>query len=313
MFREAFVAVQRHPFITRAAVAGFLRDDGTAVCKRMDWKSDELSLYKVVLLNIDELMRLGVEYQRDLMMYEDICLTHQVLRLGGHTLKCQSFCYWAAHASSGGCQDQRKQKSESGTSLFDLMAPAAFRKLCASHQDTVKELHTWVRSKEQISTAKAGAAAATHVQQKAPWPPGERERGEKRPAGEKKSHRRHEQHGRSEAAKKQRDFKAEYQQRKKRRLEKEAAEKEARRAQGLSSSPERERRRRGGPQGGGETRAENSPNGAGGSDGSESSSSSSSSSGDDEDLAVQRFLTALDAGSDDAADEGGANLVAVAA
>lgn len=56
----------------------------------------------------------------------------------------------------------------------------------------------------------------------APWPPGERERGEKRPAGEKKSHRRHEQHGRSEAAKKQRDFKAEYQQRKKRRLEKEA-------------------------------------------------------------------------------------------
>lgn len=47
MFREAFVAVQRHPFITRAAVAGFLRDDGTAVCKRMDWKSDELSLYKV--------------------------------------------------------------------------------------------------------------------------------------------------------------------------------------------------------------------------------------------------------------------------
>eukprot|EP00913_Durusdinium_trenchii_P025059 g23523.t1 len=35
MFQEALLAVQRHHFIGRAAVAGFLRDDGTAVCKRL--------------------------------------------------------------------------------------------------------------------------------------------------------------------------------------------------------------------------------------------------------------------------------------
>ena len=32
--------------VWRVAVAGFLRDDGTAVCKRNDWKLDELALYK---------------------------------------------------------------------------------------------------------------------------------------------------------------------------------------------------------------------------------------------------------------------------
>jgi len=156
MFREAFMAVQRHTFLPRAAVAGFLRDDGTAVCKKSDWKSDELSLCKIVLLNLAELRRLEVEYQQCLKMYEDICLTFQVLRAGGHTLKCQGFCYWAAHRAHGGCAEQRRRRGETGTQIEDLMAPAAFKRLPGTEQSAIRELFDWVRSKEQLSIAKSG-------------------------------------------------------------------------------------------------------------------------------------------------------------
>ena len=61
MFREAFINVQANPVLSQIAVAGFLRDDGTAVCKRLEWKTNELSLYKMVLLNLGVLKALGVE------------------------------------------------------------------------------------------------------------------------------------------------------------------------------------------------------------------------------------------------------------
>ena len=61
MFREAFINVQANPVLSQIAVAGFLRDDGTAVCKRLEWKTNELSLYKIVLLNLGTLKALGVE------------------------------------------------------------------------------------------------------------------------------------------------------------------------------------------------------------------------------------------------------------
>jgi len=158
MFKEAMLAVQRHAFLPSVAVAGFLRDDGTAVCKRLEWKADERSLYKIVLLNLIELRRLRVEYQPDLQMYEDIFLTHQVLRGGGRTLKCQSFCFRATHSSRGGCSNQRQLRGEVGTQIGDLMAPAALARLAEPSQVAVRELLEWVRSKERMSQKKTGCA-----------------------------------------------------------------------------------------------------------------------------------------------------------
>jgi len=128
-------------------VAGFLRDDGTAVCKRMEWKTDELALYKVVLLNLGLARKLGAEYQPDLKMYEDICLNHEVLRAGGHTLKCQSFCFRASHVKAGGCSEQRVHRV--GTRMEDLMAPEALTKLPQARQEAVSNLLKWAQSKEE--------------------------------------------------------------------------------------------------------------------------------------------------------------------
>eukprot|EP00928_Gymnodinium_smaydae_P033333 TRINITY_DN23908_c0_g2_i1.p1 TRINITY_DN23908_c0_g2~~TRINITY_DN23908_c0_g2_i1.p1 ORF type:complete len:1102 (+),score=146.28 TRINITY_DN23908_c0_g2_i1:147-3452(+) len=155
MFAEAFLEVQRHSFLAQTAVAGFLRDDGTAVCKRREWKADELSMYKIVLLNLGMLRKLNVQYQRDLQMYEDICLTHEVIKKGGKTLKCQTFCFRASHSRRGGCSEQRGSRGVVGTLMEDLMVPAAFNRLDRLQQDVVKELLTWVRSKERMSEQKS--------------------------------------------------------------------------------------------------------------------------------------------------------------
>eukprot|EP00435_Cladocopium_sp_Y103_P073590 s155_g44.t1 len=151
MFMEALLAVQKHHFIGRAAVAGFLRDDGTAVCKRNDWKLDELALYKVVMLDLCELWRLGVEYMPQLQMYEDICLNHDVLTRGGHTLKCQCYGFRAVHAKKGGCLKQRDGRHKPGqTRLKDLVQKTAFRSMKKDRQKAVRELLEWVRDKEML-------------------------------------------------------------------------------------------------------------------------------------------------------------------
>ncbi|CAE7796379.1 unnamed protein product [Symbiodinium sp. CCMP2592] len=155
MFVEALLAVQRHPFIGRAAVAGFLRDDGTAVCKRAEWKLDELALYKVVLLDLNELRRLQVEYVPSLQMYEDICLNHDVLSRGGRTLKCQCYGFRAVHAKMGGCLQQRAGHRDAGkttglTKLEDLVQPAAFAGMCHDRQKAIQELLRWVQDKETL-------------------------------------------------------------------------------------------------------------------------------------------------------------------
>ena len=147
MFWEAFLSVQRNPSLTHVAVAGFLRDDGTAVCKRLEWKSDVLSLYKIVLLNLGTLKSLGVEYAKDLQMYEDIFLTNEVLlKRGGHTLKCQKYCFRASHVKDGGCADQRVQRG--GVLLQNLIAPSALKKLPSARKQLVMDLLQWVQSSE---------------------------------------------------------------------------------------------------------------------------------------------------------------------
>lgn len=160
IFWEAMLAVQRHPFLPRAAVAGFLRDDGTAVCKRNEWKQDEMALYKIVLLNLMELCNLGVKYLPDLQMYEDICLNHDVLSKGGRTLKCQCYGFRAVHPRKGGCLQQRRSKHEKPerTRLKDLVKISAFKSLEKSRRHAVKQLLEWVRDKEQKFQTKTKSA-----------------------------------------------------------------------------------------------------------------------------------------------------------
>jgi len=172
MFKDAMLAVQRHHFLPRATLAGFLRDDGTAVCKKLDWKTDELSLYKVVLLNIRGLKRLNIEYLPDLQKFEDICLNHEVLQaLGGRTLKCQLFCFRAAHSRHGGCGDSRDQRATNDrfTQVSDLIHPARFESLPKDRQQVVLELLEWVRGVERQSIHKSAARSAEESANKTPF------------------------------------------------------------------------------------------------------------------------------------------------
>ena len=59
-FRKAFLEVAQYP-MSRWALAGYLRDDGTCCTKKKSWDSGSLALYKVVILNIPELAKLGVQ------------------------------------------------------------------------------------------------------------------------------------------------------------------------------------------------------------------------------------------------------------
>mmetsp|Transcript_42005 Transcript_42005/g.97244 ORF Transcript_42005/g.97244 Transcript_42005/m.97244 type:complete len:720 (-) Transcript_42005:54-2213(-) len=170
LFWEAMVAVQQRPSLLKVAIAGFLRDDGTATCKKRDWTSNELSLYKVVLLNNRELRRLGAEYLPGLQMFEDIYLNSEVRRLGGHTLKCQCYCFRASQVSQGGCAEQRshgKKRSATAPFLGGLMEAEVFSTLTGERQVAVTELLQWVRlresqclTKRHRQNAAAGSSAA---------------------------------------------------------------------------------------------------------------------------------------------------------
>eukprot|EP00929_Paragymnodinium_shiwhaense_P052342 TRINITY_DN26224_c0_g1_i3.p1 TRINITY_DN26224_c0_g1~~TRINITY_DN26224_c0_g1_i3.p1 ORF type:complete len:871 (-),score=132.13 TRINITY_DN26224_c0_g1_i3:275-2887(-) len=151
MFKEAFLAVQQHRVLQHAAIAGFLRDDGTAGCKKRDWLTDTLSIYKVVLLNIRELQRLGVEYLPDLKKFEDIYLNNMIQRKHGRTLKCQSFCFRAIQLKSGGCKAQRDEGKvvESDRQQWGgLIDRAKVVGLPEEQKHAVQELLQWVQLKE---------------------------------------------------------------------------------------------------------------------------------------------------------------------
>ena len=149
-FHEAFFALQRHPQLSQMAMAGFLRDDGTAVCKTKEWNADVVSLYKVVLLNLSKLKRIEVAYLADLQCFEDICFNTRVLEKNGRTLKCQTFCFNASHPSSGGCSKQREQcrvKHEGKKMRLDnLIAPAKFKMLTREEQCSIWNVLNWARS-----------------------------------------------------------------------------------------------------------------------------------------------------------------------
>lgn len=163
-------------------------------------------------------------------MYEDICLTHQVLREGGHTLKCQSYCFWAAHSKKGGASDARGARDANGTALSDVMAPMAFGRLEAGQREAINELLTWVKSHEKHNTAiqeerKILSLSLTDACVAAAVAKG---------AGKK---------GRSEEKKKARDHKYEYKMRRANDMKKREAERKLRRQMGLPSPPPKRRRK----------------------------------------------------------------------
>jgi len=236
MFHDAMVAMQRHSFMPRSAVSGFLREDGTAVCKKLEWKSDEMALYKIVLLNVRVLKRLRVEYQKDIKMYEDICLTHQVLREGGHTLKCQGYAFCAAHSKSGGAAASRLDKKQgkasesrgkeglSGTLMKDIISPLALGRLEKSQQEAVAEILSWVRKRERSSKEKG-------------------EEKERKVLSLSITEACATAASRAAARRAKRDYKYESRKRRKKQREEDRAKRKVMRAMGLPSPPRRKRRR----------------------------------------------------------------------
>ena len=90
-FKEGMLAVQVQQAAHRPDAVGFLRDAGHAVCKKNRWLSNNLSIYKIVLLDVEKLKEHNVEYQPHLQKLEDVCFTAQILDNGGSTLKCQLY------------------------------------------------------------------------------------------------------------------------------------------------------------------------------------------------------------------------------
>ena len=130
MFAKAFLTLQRQAASASYAVAGFLRDDGTAPMKCAQWALDNTSVFKVVLLNLEHLWELRVEYIPQLRLFEDVCLNVQARNSGGHILKCQTFCYRADNKTYGGCSDLRAAKAAanhciSSRSLVESFIPRA--------------------------------------------------------------------------------------------------------------------------------------------------------------------------------------------
>ena len=156
MFSEALLAVQGHPLLRRACAAGFLRDDGTAVCKKNEWCSNSLSIYKITCLNLGQLKLLNVQYEPSLMKFEDVAFAHSVIACDGATLKCQSYCFKSCHADHGGCEQQRNSRSKR-LSLFDLVPQSTFLALPPKRRQVVCEVLKWARAKEEASATKVGS------------------------------------------------------------------------------------------------------------------------------------------------------------
>ena len=156
MFWSAMLSVQNHSAWSRIAVSGFLRDDGTAVCKKTDWTEDVLAVYKVVLLNIGELQRLEVEYLQDVQRFEDICLTYQVLKEGGRTLKRQAFAFRASMPKRGGCAEQRNTAhgTDRATQLADLIDQHKYNRMTCKDRKVIDDVLDWVNDKERVQKCK---------------------------------------------------------------------------------------------------------------------------------------------------------------
>ncbi|CAJ1356609.1 unnamed protein product [Effrenium voratum] len=154
-FQEAFLAVQRREDVCRMAVCGFLRDRGSAVLVRRPWQLDSsLALQKVVLLNLERLQELQVEYCPLLRKSEDLALCYEVARKpGGHLLKCQRFCYRALHLDRGGAEEVRRETRAAAATgsraggepgRLVLGGMGALAQLAPAQRSTAEALMAWL-------------------------------------------------------------------------------------------------------------------------------------------------------------------------
>jgi hypothetical protein len=90
-FKTALLAVQVKQMETGADLVGCVRDAGHAVCKRRRWLAQNISIYKVLLLDLSSLRDRGAHFQAHLDMLEDVCFAAQIIDRGGRTLKCQQY------------------------------------------------------------------------------------------------------------------------------------------------------------------------------------------------------------------------------
>jgi hypothetical protein len=90
-FKRAMLAVQVKQVETPAGMIGFLADAGHAVCKKNRWIASNLSIYKLLYLDLGKLQDLGAHFQDHLDKFEDVCLSADIIHRGGFTLKCQEY------------------------------------------------------------------------------------------------------------------------------------------------------------------------------------------------------------------------------
>jgi len=153
--RQHFLEVQRLPIVRRDCVslAGFARDGGCVVTKtRADWLSDNPSIYKCVLLNLDLLAREGCHYNERLLHFEDIDLIVQAQSKGFKTLKCMRFSYFSCHIRTGGCERSRL-KRQAGMSLDALLGKNSGP--LSSQPARIQKVFAWARLREAASRTAA--------------------------------------------------------------------------------------------------------------------------------------------------------------
>ena len=147
-FLNAMLTMQGHSMVRNCAITGMLRDDGTACCKKMSWKSDTPSCHKLVLCNTEELTRLGVFYEPGLRLFEDVHLPLRVLEAGGRTLKTLAYAYRASHRVTGGAEEVR----QCGRITNDrIMSPATFISLPPERKESVLNVMRWAQRREDAN------------------------------------------------------------------------------------------------------------------------------------------------------------------
>ena len=121
-FLEAFMSIQAIPSLEKYGLIGLLRDRGTAKLCTFDYKSNVVSIYKMLLINSAGLEREGIEYNQWLKKWEDVSLNSRILEKENlRTLKISTFAYWAFNKAGGGCFKERSGDSRVVRNVSDIV------------------------------------------------------------------------------------------------------------------------------------------------------------------------------------------------
>ena len=160
MFFKAFDDIERNREVQRSRVhvAGFLREDGTSVCKNNSVVFGNMSIFKVVLLNLQELKKLNVRYNYKLKAFEDVCFLKQVIDAGGATMKNQDFSFQALVSRAGGAEKARASMSK-GITLAGLVGKRNASNATGLPK-AVLAIQDWVNKRECMSQTRSAITRA---------------------------------------------------------------------------------------------------------------------------------------------------------